>query len=151
MTFATESELQLEGELRDHFQQETFRDLDDLKRRLIALESRLGIASEAHYGPGKLLAAEGEQDERDEEALTAEDIAGVPLAYGYSPGRSLATALMAEGFDTFDRRTTSKTATEQFKDLLAEVLAGPDDELATRTGDKLQPHEYKGVPLANGF
>lgn len=128
---------------------------DELERRLYQLEARVGLTNET--GPNKMLVAESEHDREerhDEEVLAAEDYVGVPLAYGFTPGRA-PTTLYADGFDTFDQRTTSGgSAMDQFKELVAESLARRTnpDESATRADDKaLQPADYRGVPIARGF
>lgn len=127
MVYAEQGALDLESELREHFQQEAVRDLEAFDRRLRAIEERLGIASERHLGRGKMLVAEREE-------LTADEVAGIPLA---------------SGFDTFAGGHTL-SADDQLREVLAETKQPKPSRLA-RDEDELPPEDVVGIPLAGGF
>lgn len=96
----------------------------------------------------------GEPDERNQE-LTAEEVRGMPLAYGFQPGRASTPLTANADFQAFNRQATAgNSAMEAFRELIGEALARRTnpDEPATRAGDKaLTPAELAGVPIARGF
>lgn len=164
MVYAEQGDLDLESDLREHFQQEAVRDLEAFDRRLRAIEERLGIVSEGRDRSGRpvLLAAEGDQE--DPQELTVEEVAGMPLA-SWDGGPSVVTEGVANGFDLFGGRPDADR-------LLAEVFqtrsgVSVRDAVRDRLGTLLderrqtepvsaddnvvQPHELAGMPLARGF
>jgi len=128
MVYAEQGALDLESELREHFQQEATRDLEAFDRRLRAIEHRLGIVTEAAYGPGQLLAAEGEE-------LTADEVAGIAPA---------------TGFGTFGFGRGVLGAEKVLRDALT-TETGQPKQRGSASGDVLRPEDVAGMPLARNF
>jgi hypothetical protein len=106
----------------------------------------------------RTLIAEGEEEEQeDPQALTVEELrhwSGVPMAAGFTPGRSVISEPLAAGFDLFGGEPSGTVdrsdAARRLSAILAEAQANradPDDV----DGGVLRPADYRGVPIARGF
>jgi hypothetical protein len=155
MSYADQSDVDLLNEL----QEAQMGRVDELERRLLALEAKAGVVSEGQYGPSRMLVAEGEQE--DPQELTVEELrdwSHLPMAAGFTPGRHVVTEVTGAAFDLFDRGgepsgTIDKSAAAQrLREVLAEAPANQADPDAEPSGGGVfRPADYRGVPVARGF